>query len=735
MCFRNWGKAIPLAIVCLALLLGPALGEEQPAAQPTSGAVEVMSEETPATAGEPTTAAPAEKTEEIPQIDVLAHKEKAATSSVVTKEDISAGPYMNLPGYLEEQTGIDLTRRSLLGVQNSQMRLRGFDESRYQVYMNGRTWKGAGVKGGFYVDWSTITTTDLERLEVIRGGLSAEYPNTLGGVITINTIRGSKEPKLYLDTYWGSWNTQNYRLLHSGSKGPFQYVLGISYGDSGGYLRNNWVRDRIHLNTGLTYTTPFDLSISGEVRYITQDTGWIVPNIPGNVFFDPNFPASSPDGLYGPPVSYRDGNLPTRGFYFGDNSFSHIQRWEWDLEAKQNFWEGYAVFRLFYFQATRNDTIYALNNPNLIIGKRDSWDEDTWGWNFKIRQTPINVRLGFGLEGLYAGYGQTAYGSLVPAYFSQQPTASTGPRNAQKTHGGFVDAAIPFWNYFELYLGLRYDYFDAAAQPVTTIGSGAYVPGLRADALGPRCTLTIRPTDTTEAYLSTNYVTRFPTLPETYWFGAGYQSSLRPAFLSPEFGMQYEAGVTQKLPLDAQLRLRTYYYDINNYIRTVMGFAPSRVIYNIDLVQFRGVEVEGTLPLPYDLTAWANYTYQQTAAGGDPLGLTVNRLTELPENKANLGLTYKAKNGAEAKIYLRMVSQRSQPVVNVAGNRITSVAYNYMKGFVTTGAEARYPVANWKGFTGSLYVGVDNLFGVKYMESYGFPMPSETFYGGIQLRY
>jgi hypothetical protein len=30
--------------------------------------------------------------------------------------------------------------------------------------------------------------------------LSAEYGNTLGGVITINTQKGSKEPKLYFDT-------------------------------------------------------------------------------------------------------------------------------------------------------------------------------------------------------------------------------------------------------------------------------------------------------------------------------------------------------------------------------------------------------------------------------------------------------------------------------------------------------------------------------------------------------
>ncbi len=153
------------------------------------------------------------------------------------------------------------------------------------------------------------------------------------------------------------------------------------------------------------------------------------------------------------------------------------------------------------------------------------------------------------------------------------------------------------------------------------------------------------------------------------------------------------------------------------------------------LGEFRGVEVEGTLPLPYNLTFWANYSYQQTAAGGDPLGLTVNRLTELPEPKANIGLRYRADNGAEAKLYLRLVSQRSQPQVTVVRNVITGVEYSYLKEFITTNLEARYPVANWKGCTGYLFAGVDNLFGIKYMESYGYPMPTQTWFGGIQLRY
>lgn len=714
---RKWFGTWGVLILLLLLLVQPVPGEEAGEIKPES---EVKEE----------AAAKVEEEAKLPQIEVLAHKEKAATSTVVTKEDISIGPYMNLPGYLEEQSGVDMSRRSFLGVRSHQLSLRGFDESRYQVYLNGRTFKGAGVKGGFYVDWSTLTPQDLERLEIIRGGLSAEYGNTLGGVITINTQRGSKEPKIYLDSYWGSWDTQNYRLLHTGSKGPVEYVIGISYGNTEGYLRNNFVHDRVNFNTSLTYNTPFDLSLTGAVRYISQKNGWIVYNRPDSPYYNPDYPQSDSDGLYGPPVTY-SGN-PQNGFTFGDNSYSYTQRWEWDFEAKQKFWTGDATFRLFYFQATRNDFWYAMNNPSLLIGQRGSWDEDSWGWNFKIRQQPGKVRLGFGLEGNYFGYGGTDYSDLNAAYYATLPTASSGPRDAQKLHGGFVDAAMPFWKYFELYLGLRYDNYDAAP----TVGAtGNIVPTLRADALSPKSTLTIRPTDTTEGYLSVNFSTRFPTLPESYWFSAGYQPANRMGYLSPEFGMQYEAGILQQLPWSASLRLRTYYYDMNNYIRTVFGYRPSRVVYNIDLAKLRGVELEGLLPLPYNLTAFANYTWQQTSTSPDPLDADVRELVDLPDHKVNLGMRYRASNEAEAKVYLRIVSHTYQPQLTIKNQTITGISYLPLKGFATLNLEGRYPVMQYQGYKGFLYFGVDNLFSNHYQESYGYPMPTATVYGGIQLRY
>jgi iron complex outermembrane recepter protein len=707
--------------LCLALLARPCRGSETPTTDPEPPVPEETATEKPV------------KVEQLEPIEVLSYPEKAATSTVVTKEDISMGPYMNLPGYLEEQSGLDLRRRSLLGVKANQLDLRGFDESRYQVYLNGRSFKGAGVKGGFYVDWSTITQEDLERLEIIRGPLSAEYANTLGGAIVINTIKGSKKPKIYLDTYWGSWETQSYRLLHTASYGPLQWAVGGNFANSEQYLRNNFAHDRGNFSASLTYTMPWGTSITGSTRYFTQKTGMIVYNRPGSPYYQSNEPISDGDQLYGPPIGFKGNAI--NGYTYGNGSYVHSQRTEWDFEAKQPFWHGEAVFHYFYTQAVRDDHFYALNNPNLLILERGSWDEDTWGWNFKVRQTIKDVRLGFGMQGNYFGYGQVTVNSYNPQYVNIASTLSTpGVKDAQKLQGGFLDASIPFLKYFELYLGLRNDYYNASAIPRNN------VQGLRTDAWSPKSTLTIRPTDTTDIYLSINYSNRFPTSPEIYWFSFGYQPPSRPNNLTPEFGMQYEAGVTQRLPHNSLLRLRTYYYDINNYIRMVRGYVSGSgvrgfTVYNINLATFRGIEVEGQIGLPYDLKLFANYTWQQTSTTPDPLNGNVNKLTELPENKANIGLKYQAANGAEAKLYVRLVSHRAMPTVTVVNNQVTGLKLRRMNGFTTVNLEGRYPVAKYKGMKGYLYFGVENLFSEQYQEDAGFPMPTATIYGGAQFRY
>ena len=721
MLLGRWGARSLLLWLALVLVAPGASGEE------------------PATlAGEPeeVVMVPPEEPEKLPTIEVVAPVEPGPTGTVITQEDMALGPYENLPGHLEDQAGIDLTRRSLLGEKDRMLNIRGFDGSRYQVYMDGRSVKGVGVYGGYFVDWSTLALVGIENLEIIRGATSAEYGNTLGGLVKLTTVKGSKKPKFSLDASYGSWDTQNYRVAHTGSQGPFEYALAGSFGKTTGYLRNNFVDPAQNYLGSFTYHCPWDMSITLGARYSAQSTGMIVANRASLPFYNPDHPSSDGDILFGrqPPfLGLIPGPQSKPGFSYGDNSFVDRRHFELDLSVQQKLWKGEVEGNLFYFQTARRDRFFALNDPDRLVLERHSLDEDTWGWNLKTRQTFGRVKIGLGLEGNYLGYGALTNDFFDPAYFRFTPASSGANKNAQRLYGGYIDATIFPAPWCELYLGLRYDnYF---AEKYLNSNTNTIVPDTRRDFLSPKSTLIIRPTENTEGYISINFASRFPTIPEVYWFGNGYIPPDRRPTLEPEFGMQYEAGLTQKFPDNGQLRVRGYYYDINNYIRTVFGFRPSRVIYNLDLVILRGLEVEGQIGLPHNLTAFANYTWQQTSTSPDPLGGNARRLAEFPEHKANVGLRYQDARGAEAKLYVRLVSQRYEPVVLVNGfNQITGSYLRRMKGFFTLNVEGRYPVARWKGFTGYLYGGVSNLTGEFYEESAGFPMPIQTIYGGIQLR-
>ena len=406
----------------------------------------------------------------------------------------------------------------------------------------------------------------------------------------------------------------------------------------------------------------------------------------------------------------------------------------------QKLWTGDLEFKLYYNQEARHDRYYALDDRNKLIVERGVGCDETWGWNFKCRQT-LNqvpwlgkVPVSFGLEGTYRGYGGVSYEFIDKAYLKKTPSDDSPHKNAQKIQSGYIEGTLPLASFIDLYLGLRYDNYIAC--PQFQPNNQIYVYGSYDDALSPKSTLIFRPTSTTEAYLSFNWATRFPSSMEYYWFGAGYQAPNRPGSLSPEYGMQYEAGLTQRLPWNARLRIRGYYYDINDYIRTTPGYKPKKVVYNIDLVKLRGVEIEGEVGLPYHLSAFANYTWQQTSTSPDPLSADIRELPEYPEHKVNLGLKYKANNGAEGKAFVRLVSHRYDPNVIVKnGTTATGVYFRPMKGFITFNFEGRYPVVQKGGMKGYLYGGIDNLFGEYYEEAAGFPLPTQTVYGGIQLRY
>ncbi len=82
------------------------------------------------------------------------------------------------------------------GVQT--VNLRGLGNGRTLTLVNGRRWVG-GQPGTGVVDLNSIPTDLIDRLEVITGGVGAEYGDVTSGVVSVKTRNGG-------DTYEGSFS-------------------------------------------------------------------------------------------------------------------------------------------------------------------------------------------------------------------------------------------------------------------------------------------------------------------------------------------------------------------------------------------------------------------------------------------------------------------------------------------------------------------------------------------------
>ena len=84
------------------------------------------------------------------------------------------------------------------------------------------------VSGTFGDAFSVL---DIDRMEVITGGLPAEYGNRLSGVVNILTRSGGLEPGGTLDLNYGSFNTFSPQLTYGGSMdgGRLRYFLSGTY--------------------------------------------------------------------------------------------------------------------------------------------------------------------------------------------------------------------------------------------------------------------------------------------------------------------------------------------------------------------------------------------------------------------------------------------------------------------------------------------------------------------------
>ena len=275
------------------------------------------------------------------------------------------GEVRTLTDVLSEIGGIDVQRiNPMMSSPGDEVSIRGLNEGRMVIEIDGRRINHAGQVGRFIVDWSTLNMDDVESIEIIRGGHSVLHPFAIGGVINIITKKGKAEktkPDVRVNAGYGAFDTYNTSASISGGTGKILgYNFSASKQETDGYLRNNF-QDTNSVNGHLTFHLPGDATLSLGAKYSDITYGLPVINDPSRNDWDPDYPTYTGDAdqlrhlsinqFPGPPdpqwekhTTYLDGILQVPlgpGTFKVHGYLTEGRRW-WD------YWSGGAFLEDFF---------------------------------------------------------------------------------------------------------------------------------------------------------------------------------------------------------------------------------------------------------------------------------------------------------------------------------------------------------------------------------------------------
>ncbi|BBO68567.1 hypothetical protein DSCA_24970 [Desulfosarcina alkanivorans] len=657
--------------------------------------------------------------------------------------DTGAAVAATLPDVLGKTSGIDVQKRSVLTPKSSQVRIRGFDERRSLIMLDGRPLNGTGVMGGQFVDWSSISLQHWESVDVGKGAFSAKYGNTLGGIINLVPAKLSREPAATAAAGYQRYDTWSLDAAASGRTDSLGGRFSAGYLETDGHLRNSEA-ERVALSGEITGFWGDDGEITAGIRYTDGDYGMPVANQAGTPGLDPRYPESIGSYLIGPGIRFPTGDT------HGDNSTYTKKRTELDLGVQKQLAGVDAEVKLYFNTEDRTDTITSYDQ-GVVVLERDATPDRSWGWVARCEKAVAAHRLGAGIDGNYQGYGGTENTYVRSGYFPVPPTDGGDEWDGTRWHGAYVDDQWALADRLDLYVGLRYEdyYGDRTVDQVSGYSGGrpaGYEPveaRFDEEVLLPKLGMVYRPADGLSLFGRFARATRFPDNPAFYWYYGGYRPEVDPdsdvvrSDLTYEDALQYEAGATFTGLPGLRVSLSGYTYRVDDYIRWIFGYSPSRVVYNIDQVEFTGVELDMEGRIWNGLSAFFNFTWQDTRKTGDVLDASnalSDSLSELPDYKFNAGIQYRRDDGLLATAAVRWVDDRQVPFIDSnsssspdgapVGSRVTLMD---LDAYAVVALSVRCPL--WKGRTrGFLTAGVDNLFDERYEEEYGFPAMGQTFF-------
>ncbi|MBY6201508.1 TonB-dependent receptor [Maritalea mobilis] len=162
-------------------------------------------------------------------------EESGTSLSVVTREELEQTGETRIIDYIARLPGVDVRARGPLGSATS-VTIRGAGQNYVRVLVDGIDVTDLSTPQVAF-DFGSLTTSDISRIELLRGGQSAIYGSeAVGGVINITTRRAEEEGVTqFLDVEAGSYNTLRGSYGVAADLGAMDYALTFTHTQSDGF--------------------------------------------------------------------------------------------------------------------------------------------------------------------------------------------------------------------------------------------------------------------------------------------------------------------------------------------------------------------------------------------------------------------------------------------------------------------------------------------------------------------
>lgn len=626
---------------------------------------------------------------------------------------------------LERQAGVDVQRIQEVGtaMDDDSIKIRGLGGRRIKVLRDGRLLNTSGAAGGYFIDFTMIPLTDVDRVEVVKGIGDARYGNSLGGILNLIPRRlPSGAPLSQIDLSAASLDTLGVNVHHAFKPGAVEYALTGRLTRSDGYLWNGNT-NFAYFNSHFGYDFSFQGRLTLDVSYSRIKKGFIVSNRASKSPDDPEYGQAVDPGFRPSDGEFMYGGM---GGYPEPGSWWTKYKWLFEIGYEQSLGrEG--VLSLFYWRNYGNREAYNTRASLDRVFHKVFYDDRSQGFSFTYRQPVGRHVFTAGLD--YDNLSDD--GDANKADDFRSPFRNGNYVSVQNL-GLYALADLFIWE-DRLFItpGVRYVSYEGLAGPA---GELELIPDLRMSGWAPSLKVTYTYSGESSLYFSLARALRMPTAPEHYWHydpdDAGVNTSGLP--FHNEDGVMLQAGWRAYLPTNTQIEISPYFYRIRDYIQfDLINF----VSYNIDNAELFGIEMEVIQQWGRGWSSFMNYSYERSRTKGDtfiplfvdPRDAGFNEIPGLPAHKANFGVRYKMRNGASLGLFVQAVSEQ-KVIYNNNTLYNTQMRVRTQSGYARLDLELRYPVFSYLEANAF----VRNLLDADYQERFGFPVAGRTV--GLSLK-